>query len=93
MADHLAGYLERAGRLEQATGLWRETISAGSNLPRTFDRLSLALDRAGNPSAAVEVCELGLARFSREVRRYKYVQQIEKRAERCRAKAHLAGGR
>lgn len=90
MADHLAFYLERAGRLEQAMGLWRQAIDAGSNLPRTFDRLSLALDRAGNPGDAAEVCELGLARFSHEVRRYKLVEQIQKRAQRCRAKARLA---
>jgi DNA polymerase III epsilon subunit-like protein len=89
MADHLAFYLERAGRLEQAKGLWREAIDVGSNLLRTFDRLSLALDRAGNPSGAVQVCEIGLARFSHEARRYKLVQQIEKRAERCRAKARF----
>jgi DNA polymerase III epsilon subunit-like protein len=93
MADQLAFYLERAGRLEQAIGLWREAIDAGSHLPRTFDRLSLALDRAGNPSAAVRVCDIGLARFSNEVRRYKLVEQIEKRAERCRAKARLTNNR
>jgi tetratricopeptide (TPR) repeat protein len=62
IADHLASHLERAGRLEQAMGLWREAIDGGSNVPRTFDRLSLALDRAGNPGAAAEVCETGLAR-------------------------------
>jgi DNA polymerase III epsilon subunit-like protein len=87
MADHFASYLERAGRLEQALGLWREAIDGGSNLPRTFDRLSLALDRAGNPGAAADVCETGLARFPNEARRSKLVQQIEKRAQRCRAKA------
>jgi tetratricopeptide (TPR) repeat protein len=91
IADHLAFYLERTGRLEQAICLWREAIDEDSNIPRTFDRLSLALDRAGNPSAAVKVCETGLARFSNDVRRYKYAQQLEKRGERCRAKAHLAG--
>jgi tetratricopeptide (TPR) repeat protein len=68
-ADHLAFYLERAGRMEQAMGLWREAIDAGSNVPRTFDRLSLALDRAGDPGAAAKVCETGLARFPREARR------------------------
>jgi tetratricopeptide (TPR) repeat protein len=93
MADHLAFYLERAGRLEQAMGLWREAIDGGSNVPRTFDRLSLALDRAGNPDAAAEVCETGLARFSHEARRYKLIQQIENRAERCRAKARVASDR
>jgi tetratricopeptide (TPR) repeat protein len=93
MADHLAFDLERAGRLEQAMGLWREAIDGGSNVPRTFDRLSLALDRAGNPDAAADVCETGLARFSHEARRYKLVQQIEKRAERCRAKARVASDR
>jgi tetratricopeptide (TPR) repeat protein len=90
MADYLAFYLEHAGRLEQAMGLWRDAIDAGSNLPRTFDRLSLALDRAGSPGAAAEVCEKGLARFPPEARRYKLVQQIERRAERCRAKVRLA---
>jgi DNA polymerase III epsilon subunit-like protein len=90
IADHLSFYLERVGRLEQAIGLWHEAIDAGSNLPRTFDRLSLALDRADHPSAAVQVCEIGLARFSNEARRSRIVQQIEKRAERCRAKARLA---
>jgi hypothetical protein len=54
---------------------------------------SLSLDRAGNPSAAVQVCEIGLVRFSHEARRYKLVEQIEKRAERCRAKARLAKNR
>jgi tetratricopeptide (TPR) repeat protein len=87
IADHLSFYLERVGRLEQAIGLWHEAIDAGSNLPRTFDRLSLALDRADHPSAAAQVCEIGLARFSSEARRSRIVQQIEKRAERCRAKA------
>lgn len=91
-ADHLAFYLERTGRLPQAIGLWREAIDAGSDVPRTFDRLSLALDRADSPSAAVQVCETGLARFSNEARRSRLVQQIEKRGERCRAKARLAGG-
>ena len=46
IADHLGFYFERTGRLEQAVGLWHEAINAGSNIPRTFDRLSLALDRA-----------------------------------------------
>jgi hypothetical protein len=36
------------------------------------------------------VCETGLARFPDEARRYKLVQQIERRAQRCRAKARLA---
>jgi DNA polymerase III epsilon subunit-like protein len=93
IADHLAFYLERAGRLEQAMRLWREAIDGGSNVPRTFDRLSLALDRAGNPGAAAEVCETGLARFPEQARRYKFVEQIEKRAQRCRAKARLARDR
>ena len=79
--------IEHAGQLEKATSLWREAIDAGSNLPRTFDRLSLALDRADNPSAAAQVCEIGLARFSNQAQRSQLVQQIEKRAERCRAKA------
>jgi hypothetical protein len=73
--------------------VWREAIDGGSNIPRTFDRLSLALDRAGNPGAAAEVCAIGLARFPDEARRYKLVQQIEKRAERCRAKVRLASDR
>jgi tetratricopeptide (TPR) repeat protein len=86
VADHLASYLERTGRLEEAMSLWREAIDAGSDLPNTFDRLSLALERAGDPGAAATVCETGLSRFSRVARRYKYAQQLEKRAERCRAK-------
>ena len=90
VADHLASYLERTGQLDQAVRLWREAIEAGSDIPNSFDRLSLALERAGNPSAAVQVCEIGLARFSRVVRRYKYIQQIERRAERCRVKARTA---
>ena len=93
IADHLASYLERTGRLEQAMALWREAIDGGSTVLRTFDRLSLALDRAGNPGAAAEVCETGLARFPEQARRYKLVQQIEKRAERCRAKVRLASDR
>jgi hypothetical protein len=32
------------------------------------------------------VCEIGLARFSKEARRTRLVQQIEKRGQRCRAK-------
>lgn len=87
LADHLSNYLERTGQLDQAMVLWREAITAGSNLPRTFDRLSLALDRAGNPCAAAEVCEIGLARFPNEARRSKLAQQIDKRGERCRAKS------
>jgi hypothetical protein len=59
MADHLATYLEHAGRLEQAIGLWRGAIDGGSNVPRTFDRLSLALDRAGNSGAAAECARRG----------------------------------
>jgi DNA polymerase III epsilon subunit-like protein len=90
IADHLAFYLERAGRLEQAIGLWHEAIDAGSNIPRTFDRLSLALDRADDPGAAAEVCEIGLARFSNQVRRYKLAEQIENRGKRCRAEARFA---
>jgi DNA polymerase III epsilon subunit-like protein len=90
VADHFASYLERTGRLDQAVSLWWEAIEAGSDIPNTFDRLSLALERAGNPSAAVQVCEIGLARFSHVVRRYKYAQQIERRAERCRAKVRTA---
>jgi DNA polymerase-3 subunit epsilon len=86
IADHFSSYLERTGRLEEAIALWREAINVGSNIPRTFDRLSLALDRAGNPQAAAQVCELGLARFSNEAQRTRLVQQIEKRGERCRAK-------
>jgi hypothetical protein len=74
-------------------GVWREAIDGGSNIPRTFDRLSLALDRAGNPGAAAEVCETGLERFPNQARRYKLVQQIEKRAQRCRAKVRLASAR
>ena len=91
IADHFAFYLERTGRLEEAMGLWHEAISVGSNMPRTFDRLSLALDRAGNPEAAAEVCERGMERFSTEGRRNKLVQQIEKRGQRCRAKAASLG--
>jgi hypothetical protein len=90
VADHLAYYLERTGRLDQAVSLWREAIEAGSDIPNTFDRLSLALERAENASAAVQVCEIGLARFSHVVRGYKYAQQIERRAERCRAKVRTA---
>jgi tetratricopeptide (TPR) repeat protein len=86
VADHLASYLERAGQLDQALSLWREAIDAGSDIPNTFDRLSLALERTGNYSSAIQVCETGLARFSPAVRRYKYTQQIERRAERCRGK-------
>jgi hypothetical protein len=89
-ADHLASYLERAGRLDQAMSLWHEALDAGSTIPRTFDRLSLALDRAGHPSAAVQVCDIGLARFSDETRRSNLALRIEKRAERCRAKTLLA---
>lgn len=87
-ADHLGYYLERAGRLEEAIDLWREAIDAGSDRPNTFDRLSLALERGGQPGAAMQVCETGLARFPREMRRFKYVEQIARRAERCRAKTH-----
>lgn len=65
--------------------LWNEAIDVGSDIPRTFDRLSLALDRAGNPKAAAQVCEIGLTRFSKQARRTRLVQQIEKRGERCRA--------
>jgi DNA polymerase III epsilon subunit-like protein len=89
IADHFSFYLERTGRLEEATALWHEAINAGSNLPRTFDRLSLSLDRAGNPKSAARVCEIGLARFSNEARRTQLVQQIEKRCQRCRAKGRL----
>jgi tetratricopeptide (TPR) repeat protein len=89
VADHLASYLERAGRLDQAMTLWREAIEAGSDIPNTFDRLSLALERAGDRNAAIQVYETGLARFSRVVRRYKYVQQIERRVERYRARIGL----
>ena len=92
IADHLAFYLERMGRLEEATGLWREAVNVGSDVPRTFDRLSLVLDRAGNPKAAAEVCEMGMQRFSIEARRTKLAQQIEKRGQRCRAKAASLGG-
>jgi hypothetical protein len=91
VADHLATYLERSGRLEEAMSLWREAIDAGSDIPNTYDRLSLALERAGSPDAAATVCETGLSRFSRVVRRYKYAQQLEKRAERCRAKIQEGG--
>jgi tetratricopeptide (TPR) repeat protein len=91
VADHLASYLERTGRLEEAMRLWREAIDAGSDIPTTFDRLSLALERAGSPDAAATVCETGLSRFSRAVRRFKYAQQLERRAERCRAKIHERG--
>jgi tetratricopeptide (TPR) repeat protein len=87
IADHFSAYLERIGRLEEAIGLWHEAVNTGSNIPRTFDRLSLALDRAGNPKAAAEVCEMGLARFTNDARRTRLVQQIEKRGQRCRAKA------
>ena len=92
LADHLSFYLERTGRLDEAIGLWNEAIDVGSNIPRTFDRLSLALDRAGNPKAAAQVCEIGLARFSNEARRTRLVQQIEKRGERCRAKGRQVNG-
>jgi hypothetical protein len=40
VADHLASYLERTGRLEEAMSLWREAIDTGSDVPNTFDRLS-----------------------------------------------------
>ncbi len=93
LADHFAVYLERAGQLDQAMGLWREAIDTGSDLPRTFDRLSLALERAGNSAAAAQVCDLGLARFPSEAWRYQLVQRIDKRAERCRAKAHPTNNR
>ena len=89
IADHFSAYLERTARLEEAIGLWREAVNVGSNVPRTFDRLSLALDRAGNPKGAAEVCEIGLARFSKEARRTRLVQQIEKRGQRCRAKRRV----
>jgi tetratricopeptide (TPR) repeat protein len=91
VADHLAAYLERTGRLEEAMSLWREAIDAGSDIPNTYDRLSLALERAGSLDAAATVCETGLSRFSRVVRRYKYAQQLERRAERCRAKIQEGG--
>ena len=86
IADHRSFYLERTGRLEEAIDLWHEAISVGSTVPRTFDRLSLALDRAGNASAAAEVCEMGMTRFSNEARRTRLVQQIDKRGQRCRAR-------
>jgi hypothetical protein len=76
-ADHLASYLERTGRLDQAMSLWHEALDAGSTIPRTFDRPSLALDRAGHPSAAVQVCDIGLARFSDETRRSNLALRIE----------------
>ena len=91
MADHFGFYLERVGRLEGAMALWQESIDVGSAIPRTFDRLSLALDRVGNPTAAAQVCEIGMARFSKDARRTKLVQQIEKRGQRCRAKAASLG--
>jgi DNA polymerase III epsilon subunit-like protein len=91
IADHFASYLERTGRLEEAIGLWHEAVDAGTNIPRTFDRLSLALDRAGNPKAAAGVCDTGLVRFSNEARRTRLVQQIEKRGQRCSAKAVSLG--
>ena len=72
-------------------GLWHEATSVGSSVPRTFDRLSLALDRAGKPEAAAEVCERGMERFLAEGRRNKLVEQIEKRGQRCRAKAASLG--
>jgi tetratricopeptide (TPR) repeat protein len=89
IADHLSYYLERTGRLEEAMGLWREAIDAGSNIPRIFDRLSLALDRAGNPRAAARVCDVGMERFSNEARRTRLVQQIAKRGQRCHANGRL----
>jgi tetratricopeptide (TPR) repeat protein len=92
IADHFAFYLERTGRLKEAMGLWHEAISVGSDVPRTFDRLSLAFDRAGDPEAAAEVCETGMERFLAEGRRNKLVEQIEKRGQRCRAKAASSGG-
>jgi DNA polymerase III epsilon subunit family exonuclease len=91
IADHFASYFERVGRLEEAMTLWQESIDVGSAIPRTFDRLSLALDRARNPTAAAQVCEIGLARSSKDTRRTKLVQQIEKRGQRCRAKAASLG--
>lgn len=82
-----------AGEEENPELVEGRAIDAGSNIPRTFDRLSLALDRVGHPSAAVQVCEIGLARFSNEARRSRIVQQIEKRGERCRTKADLVDPR
>jgi hypothetical protein len=87
LSGHLSNYLQRTGQPEQAMVLWREAITVGGSLPRTFDRLSLAPDRADNPCAAAEVCEIRLAHFPNEARRSKLVQQIDKRGYRCRAKS------
>jgi tetratricopeptide (TPR) repeat protein len=87
LGDDYGFWLERAGRLNEAVTLWRELVDAGSDVLRTFDRLSLALDRAGDPAAAAQVVQTGLGRFNRHVRASTSVQRLEQRGIRCQAKA------
>jgi hypothetical protein len=63
LGDDLGFWLERVGRPDEALVLWRELVDAGSDVLRTYDRLSLALDRAGDPAAAARVVRTGLGRF------------------------------
>lgn len=85
-SDSLGSCLERVGRLEEAKQYWFQAVDAGSDITNTFDRLSLALERAADYSTAAHICQIGWGRFSKEVRRYKYAEKIQQRGERCRAK-------
>lgn len=74
--------LERSGRLSQALELWTEAFSEGSDDLNTLNRLSMHLDREGNPEEAIDVIERaleGVLPASSE-------QQLRKRLERCRSR-------
>jgi tetratricopeptide (TPR) repeat protein len=85
-ADSLGTCLERIGRLEEAKQYWFQAIDRGSDVANTFDRLSLALERAADYVTAAHICQTGWNRFSREVRRFKYAEKIQQRGEKCRKK-------
>lgn len=82
-ADSLGTCLERVGRLEEAKQYWLQAIDAGSDIANTFDRLSLALERAADYATAAHICQTGWDRFSKEVRRFKYAEKIKQRGEKC----------
>lgn len=78
----LGRMLERAGRLDEAMGAWRDAFDEGSRDPDTAGRLSMHLERAKDYVAAIAVIREALSRgLPASVE-----ESLRKRLARCESK-------
>lgn len=54
-------YLDRAGRLDEAAGEYRQSIALWGHDPKVYEDLAILLDRKGDDRAAIAVLQDGLA--------------------------------